>query len=320
MKSPLAAFLDTLHFGEPIARDGLAVYPLVGLDDRPPDYLTLPKALASGLASVREVSEAGLVNALYLVNRASLPILVLDGDILVGAKQNRVVNVSMLAPALSDIRVPVSCVEQGRWSYQAGREFGASENSFKAASRARKAERVSINRQARGEADADQQSVWEDVRDSLDRTGAADFAFTLDMECAYASCDDALRGLAGAFRPQANQCGAVFASEDRLLGIDAFDSPRTFADVLPRLIRGYGIEVLERRGGPATAGRSDRGAAARFLAALKITPIARYPSAGLGEELHGVSEFSGVSALLLGDRVIHLFGYARGEARRASPR
>ena len=319
MNAPLSHFLDTLVLGEPVAHEGLVMYPLIASDDRPPDYLTLAKALASGLATVREVSEGGVVNTLFVVNHGSVPVLLLDGDILLGARQNRVVNVSILAPAHAETSIPVSCVEQGRWSYRAGRHFSASENSFKAASRARKAERVAGNRRFRGVADAGQSEVWDYVLESLNLTGTTNIAFTLDMECAYARFDTALQGVGKAIRPQASQCGAVFAIEDRLLGADAFDSAETFADALPRLIRGYAIEMFERRAPSKAVSLEDAKAAARFLAALKATSLTPCAAVGLGQEVHGVSMEAGVSALVLGDRVIHLFGYPREKTRSKTP-
>ena len=44
-------------------------------------------------------------------------VLLYDGEELVGAKQNRILNVSVLVEAKSALTIPVSCVEQGRWSH-----------------------------------------------------------------------------------------------------------------------------------------------------------------------------------------------------------
>ena len=62
-------------------------------------------------------TEDGEVPNLSVTNSSDRPILIPEGEILVGAKQNRVVNVTVLVAARSTFKVPVSCVEQGRWRY-----------------------------------------------------------------------------------------------------------------------------------------------------------------------------------------------------------
>jgi hypothetical protein len=87
-----------------------------------PSYTVLETAIEAGTAVVEEVSENGDVPHLAVTNNGPLPLLILEGEILIGAKQNRVVNVTVLVAAHSRFTLPVSCVEQGRWQYQ-GREF-----------------------------------------------------------------------------------------------------------------------------------------------------------------------------------------------------
>ena len=54
---------------------------------------------------------------LKVINKSEVMVLILDGEELVGAKQNRIVNTTILIPAKETVLIPVSCVEQGRWSY-----------------------------------------------------------------------------------------------------------------------------------------------------------------------------------------------------------
>jgi hypothetical protein len=66
---------------------------------------------------IEELHEAGSAPELRVVNEGALRVLILEGDELVGARQNRVVNSSVLVAAGSELVLPVSCVERGRWSY-----------------------------------------------------------------------------------------------------------------------------------------------------------------------------------------------------------
>src|SRR5260370_2924087 len=79
------------------------------------DYLVVEDGIAHGKVRVTELHAGGSVPELRLENNADLPVLLVDGEELVGAKQNRVLNLTILAPAKQTTVVPVSCVEAGRW-------------------------------------------------------------------------------------------------------------------------------------------------------------------------------------------------------------
>ena len=67
------------------------------------------------LVEVTEVDAAGSVPELLVINRSKRAVLIIDGEEVVGAKQNRVVNTSLLLPAESTTKIPMSCTEAGRW-------------------------------------------------------------------------------------------------------------------------------------------------------------------------------------------------------------
>ena len=58
---------------------------------------------------------AGSVPELLAHNPLDASVLLYDGEELIGAKQNRILNVTVLVAAASETRIPVSCVEEGRW-------------------------------------------------------------------------------------------------------------------------------------------------------------------------------------------------------------
>jgi hypothetical protein len=78
---------------------------------------------------------------LKVVNKSDQKILLVDGEGLVGAKQNRVLNTTILIPPKSETTIPVSCVEHGGWSYRSER-FGSQSRSMSANLRNRKSETV----------------------------------------------------------------------------------------------------------------------------------------------------------------------------------
>lgn len=94
---------------------GIDLYPLILEEITTTNLLTLDEALKSQLA---EVIETGVISKLIIKNKSSLQkILVLEGTIVRGGKQNRVINTTLILDVNSSCDVPATCVEQHRWTY-----------------------------------------------------------------------------------------------------------------------------------------------------------------------------------------------------------
>jgi hypothetical protein len=91
--------LSALSIGEPSTYCNLAVFPLFADEARKPDYLTLDEGLEQGACRVTEISEGGSVPELRFENPSDHRILLLDGEELIGARQNRVLNITILVGA-----------------------------------------------------------------------------------------------------------------------------------------------------------------------------------------------------------------------------
>lgn len=117
MQDVIKDYMDTIQIRKAQSHKNLVVFPLTSDYVVPFDYLTLDEALSEDLIDVVELDEDGSVPELKVVNRSDRMVLILDGEELVGAKQNRVVNTTILILASTTTVIPVSCVEQGRWSY-----------------------------------------------------------------------------------------------------------------------------------------------------------------------------------------------------------
>jgi hypothetical protein len=82
------------------------------------DYITLDEALEAQCIEVTEFTETGQVPRIKIINRSGHMVFVMAGEQLVGCKQNRVVNASIMIPPHSEMPLPVTCVERGRWGYR----------------------------------------------------------------------------------------------------------------------------------------------------------------------------------------------------------
>ena len=132
------SYTPPFQLGEPVEHRGVVVTPLFPRHDPVAAYVTLDEALPRGLR-ITETSDAGSVPELFVENPTGDAVLLYDGEELVGAKQNRILNVSVLVGAGAKLPIPVSCVEQGRWS-QLSDKFSAAPHLSDAHLRRRKAE------------------------------------------------------------------------------------------------------------------------------------------------------------------------------------
>lgn len=99
-------------------KDNLAVVQFSTTPNNTLEIVTSTFALRNNLIEVKELSESGSVNELLVINHSEKLVFMMDGDILDGAKQNRVLNTSVLLAPQSKTKIPVSCVESGRWNYK----------------------------------------------------------------------------------------------------------------------------------------------------------------------------------------------------------
>ena len=152
------SFARQLRVGPPQKHANLTLYPVFADGVTIPDIdLTLDEAMDRGLLEIRELKSAE-VNRVLLVSRAKEPIFVMGGEMLTGAKQDRIVGDDLIVPPRAELPIPVFCVEHGRW---VGKRESFVSAGFLAASNVRKAR-----------AAADQGEVWGQVAAEQERLEA----------------------------------------------------------------------------------------------------------------------------------------------------
>jgi hypothetical protein len=299
----LSETLQDVRLGEARAHANLTLFPLLA-QSHTPAYLTLDQALAGGELRIEEVSQAGSVPTLRVVNQAEHAVLLLDGEELVGAKQNRVLNLTILVPARAVLDIPVSCVEQGRWAYR-GSAFETSGAAQHASGRARKTRSVSESLRSAGIAHSDQGEVWRDIADKAERMGV--HSPTHAMADLYCEHREGVEAYMQALQPLADQCGALFAIDGVVVGMDLFDSAATLAALLPKLARSYALDAVETAAADAPA--VPRDLAEAFLADVEKADVERFPAVGLGEDLRILAPRVAGGALLLDSQLVHLCAF-----------
>jgi len=294
-----------LRIGTPKVHLNLALFPLFDEGDKAPGYLLLDDALERKLARVTEVSADGRVPELAFENDSAEKILLVDGDELVGAKQNRVLNLSILVAGRQKLVIPVSCVEQGRWRYHS-RDFQSARRSLFAKARAKKMRQVTESLRVNQDRRSNQSEVWADVAGKVAFCQAD--SDTLAMADAYESRGRQLSAYASAFRAEQGQRGAVVAIDGKPVGLELFDSANAFARYLEKLVRSYALDAIETEAGKTLAPAEED--VRRFLGSIRSAAAERFPALGEGEDIRLTGEGVSGGALAANGRVVHLAGFA----------
>jgi len=297
--------LAGIEVGTPVSFRELTLFPLLGPEvATPPDYATLDEALAGGWARVTELSAAGSVPELRFVNEGDRAVFMLDGEELVGAKQNRVLNLTILAPAGKTLVIPVSCVERGRWA-AVSRQFASSPSSLYARARMLKMRQVSVCMENAGGRRSDQGALWDEIAACSERLGV--HSPTGAMAHIYEQAAPRIEDYVRAFEALPNQVGALFAFNGRLFGLDLFDHPKTLARLLPKLVRSYALDALDA---PKQSFQEPPvQAASDLLAEVADCRAQAFDAVGAGEDvrLHG-PHLTG-AALIAERRIVHLSAF-----------
>jgi hypothetical protein len=268
-EAAMPATLDLpFQLGDARSHEGVTLVPLFPLRGPVCDYTALDDAMARGF-QVQEVDAAGLVGQFAVANPLEQGVLLYDGQELVGAKQNRILNITVLVAAGVSVRVPVSCVERGRWAHRGG--FTSAGHVASPELRCSKASALAADALAVGAA---QQVVWQTVDLQLAARGVR--SLTAASADGFAAGRERRSHLAGHFALEPGQCGAL-VSIGGAWCLDAVSRPDVFAALYPQLLAGYLYDALDPTGKPVDP--------ETVMARLSSAVVHRRPSAGLGDDL-----------------------------------
>jgi len=242
MEKIITDFLGQLKIGRKQSFKNLSMYPLLSNYRITFDYYTLDEALNKKTIEILEVAKEGSVPELRVVNKSSTMVLILDGEELVGAKQNRIVNTTILVPADSIIIIPVSCVEQGRWSYKSP-TFSTEDRIMSSNLRAMKSQHVNFSVREEGKFRSDQDALWNEISEKAQRHDAV--SPSMAMSEIYEKEKLSLKEYTDDFSNTESQIGAVFMINGKVAGMDCFGKPETFLSVFKKLIGSYALDAID---------------------------------------------------------------------------
>jgi hypothetical protein len=297
---------EPLRLGDPDVHGPLAVFPIFGPAPRAA-YLSFAHGRAHG-AAIKELENGASVNDLLVLNPTDHAILLYEGEEVLGAQQNRTFDVSVLVGARSQLQVPVSCVEAGRW------EGGRHDESFSPAPQAAyPALRSMKNRAARASVAAGtgpralQGEVWAEVADRSARMNVQ--SDTGAMHDIYDNRRGRLDEFLAAISLHPAQTGALVLIAGRPVVLDHVSRPDVFAALHAPLVQGYALDALENGHGTRVSTRPGTQTAAAFLRHVLQARITEHDGIGLGRDVRFAQTRVAGAGLVVGDELVQLTAF-----------
>ena len=284
-----AMMTPTLAVGQPTTIGTVSFHPIYS-----PGTQADPAISLGGDIQVEEQSAAN-VPTLTVTNSGSNPVLLLEGEVVNGGLQDRILNTSVLVPAGATIDLPVSCVEHARWS-GTGR---FQRDGLRATRRVRRATQAGVDDNVRryGERGSNQGAVWASVSHELNRlaiqhpTGSITAAQRVDRGPGMAL---AQRG------PASGQVGVAISHGRRVVSVELFGSTELLGAAWPGIVHSALLDAPSHvRGTPSST------KVLQFLARWFATPTAPARGVGAGVEYRARTERLVAQSLTYNDVVVH---------------
>jgi len=229
------SFYARLAVGDAVVYGKLAVYPvsLPGGGEKLGDVLTMADAAKTGKFKIAELEEGAAVNTLEVRNDTGKHVVLLAGEMIRGAKQDRIISYDTVVPPGGKFNVDAFCVEAGRWT-EVSKHFKYDNEMAPAGVRAA----------AQGK--QDQGEVWAEVSRVNEARGAVTATDTLTasyddpaFRAEVAGYEKALKELA----KEKEVVGVVVVAEGKVKAGDVFANHDLFATVWPRLLTSYAMDA-----------------------------------------------------------------------------
>ncbi len=283
------------------------MYPLFGSFNNKLNFLTLSEAMEQGGIEIKELGEGGSVPDLILTNNCSTDVMVIAGEELVGAKQNRTVNVSLMAGTGTSLNIPVSCTERGRWheGSKGPRTMQSSTYCSTATLRSTlvrtSGESLELKRTYR----SDQSAIWNAIRDTASHLGVS--SRTEAQSDIFAKKRMSIDDIMDQFHCYRQQTGMICRVNGKVVSIDLCGNADVFGRVYDKLISSLAVEALAQERLKTYV--SDSKFPADFLEDLKKANVTRYEAPGRGEHWRLTGALQSGMALVVEGSLVHLCSF-----------
>lgn len=265
--------------GEPQRSGPITAVPLLetaGRRTTSPGAMPLSQALRTGLVVASECVRAAVGRLLLENQSGDRWVMGLLGETLLGGKQDRALDASILVPPSARVEVPVNCVEQPRWSCVDAFESCTRISSLSV--------RTVISRESGTRLEHRQRRVWRAVAHTTADLGAKRGV----LRDALRVADQVVGPLADAIHVQPDQVGLSLFHGDRLVALELFNEREQLAHYHPDLVRSVLIDVVRLVSHDLDSGSADAGLAQKtseVLDAIVNAVWEQRSSVGGGQQL-----------------------------------
>ncbi len=285
--------LPTMHLGAPTVVAPLTLFPI--WTDAPVPDVPVPLEPPAE-ASIGELDSGPAVELLTAKNPTPLPYVLLEGTIVDGGWQHRVLVHSVLVGAAAQLDLPVRCVEQGRWNGDTAQRLHRRRAPLGVRGATHGVRRPTEDSRVAGR--VDQGDVWSRVA-AYEQTYGASGTHSLVEVLDQAEVTDDLR--AAVPRPLLGQRGVLVGVAGHPALVEVFEHPDSLAQQWDALIDGLLASTLHV---PRKTTSTRRARA--FVDRLTNRALPTRTAAGAGDLGETADDLVSIRALDAGDgRTIH---------------
>lgn len=231
----LKTVFDNTKVADPIFLRNLTIYPISGTSKNDFNPISIDEAIHSHKGDVHEL-DAPDVNTIEFDNRGDDPVLLLDGEEITGALQNRIIALSSVVEARSTKNISVICAEEGRWD-----DLGGFQTGHCAYPQIRTILAKSLHRKI-----DTQRAIWNEINRKL--TVTKTISTTSSMHDIYHTLnEETARYIEGFSSINHNTVGFIGVAGNCILGCDIFCSAKIYHKFENKLIRSYILDAIEHQ-------------------------------------------------------------------------
>lgn len=302
----VAMLVKLLEVGRSVAYQALTIVPIYRADNpRPGDFVMLDEAVKNGWIEIGEL-DGGRVPQVRISNLSKRTIYIMGGEILTGARQDRILASDLLlGPGTRNLVVPVYCVEHGRWT-AVSPNFTTKNNIGT----------YDLRAKAAGKGEAAQSEIWNSVAEQNVRVGVASptsaYQDAYEAEGNKRKIQAIEEKMSAIPRLMRDTVGVVIALGGRIVSTDIFADPALFQKQWPKILRSSALSAIGHQG----TGKLDQAAAADFLKGLMDKTYQQKKGLDLGIEHSCLDDDVTVQALAFENAVVHLAAFAQEGGRK----